>query len=166
LKYQVTTTDNLDSINQIHIKKKCNAVIINPSFVQNNNKLFVATKARCGNVIWIALIYAQYEKKILSLFDESISIFDDPSEIDEKISGLINSENFINNSQLPDILSERETDVLIQLASGKSNREIAEKLHISINTVMTHRKNISQKTGIKTVSGLTIYAVVKKIISL
>ena len=71
----------------------------------------------------------------------------------------------VNNS-LPQsgVLSERETDVLVHLASGKSNKEIADLLHISINTVITHRKNISQKTGIKTVSGLTIYAVVQKLI--
>ncbi len=47
-----------------------------------------------------------------------------------------------------------------------ANKLIADKLNISINTVITHRKNISQKTGIKSISGLTIYAVVKKLISI
>jgi len=65
-----------------------------------------------------------------------------------------------------DVLSEREIDILKLLTTGLANKEIADKLNISINTVMTHRKNISQKTGIKSVSGLTIYAVVKKLISL
>jgi len=166
LRYHVTICENLESIYQIHLKKRCDVVIINPLLVQNNSRLFAATKARCGNVIWIALIYSHYEKLLLSMFDDNITIFDEPSEIDEKISGLINSENSNNNGLLPDILSQRETDVLIQLASGMSNKGIANKLHISINTVMTHRKNISQKTGIKTVSGLTIYAVVKKLINL
>ena len=149
LRYHITISENLESIYQIHLKKRCDVVIINPLLVQNNSRLFAATKARCGNVIWIALIYAHYEKLLLSMFDDNITIFDEPSEIDEKISGLINSENSNNNGLLPDILSQRETDVLIQLASGMSNKEIANKLHISINTVMTHRKNISQKTGIK-----------------
>jgi DNA-binding NarL/FixJ family response regulator len=65
-----------------------------------------------------------------------------------------------------DVLSDREIDILKLLTTGLSNKEIADKLNISVNTVITHRKNISQKTGIKSVSGLTIYAVVKKLISL
>ena len=52
-----------------------------------------------------------------------------------------------NSSQEP--LSERETEVLEQLVNGLSNKEIADKLNISIHTVISHRKNITQKTGIK-----------------
>jgi len=50
--------------------------------------------------------------------------------------------------------------------AGNANKEIADKLNISTHTVISHRKNISQKTGIKSVSGLTIYAVVKNIITI
>ena len=64
------------------------------------------------------------------------------------------------------VLSDRETEVLQLLARGLSNKEIADKLNISINTAITHRKNIRQKTGIKTVSGLTIYAVTNKLVTL
>ena len=63
-------------------------------------------------------------------------------------------------------LSEREIDVLKLLVAGNANKEIADKLNISTHTVISHRKNISQKTGIKSVSGLTIYAVVKNIITI
>ncbi|MFW5781575.1 MAG: response regulator transcription factor, partial [Bacteroidota bacterium] len=63
-----------------------------------------------------------------------------------------------------EVLSERETDVLVQLLKGLSNKEIAEKLHISKHTVISHRKNIVEKTGIKSLPGLTIYAISKKII--
>jgi DNA-binding NarL/FixJ family response regulator len=52
------------------------------------------------------------------------------------------------------------------LAKGLTNKEIADKLNISTNTVITHRKNLSQKTGIKSVSGLTIFAVVQKLVSI
>lgn len=55
-------------------------------------------------------------------------------------------------------LSQREIDVLKLVASGKINKEIADILQISINTVLTHRKNISAKLGIKSVSGLSVYA--------
>ena len=56
-------------------------------------------------------------------------------------------------------LSTREIEVLVLLSTGLLNKEIADKLHISITTVITHRKNITEKLGIKSVSALTIYAV-------
>ncbi len=55
-------------------------------------------------------------------------------------------------------LTARETDVLRLIVQGKINREIADELFISFNTVLTHRKNITSKLGIKSVSGLTMYA--------
>lgn len=57
-------------------------------------------------------------------------------------------------------LSPREIEVISFIAKGKTNKEIAEYLNISQTTVITHRKNITDKLGIKSVSGLTIYAVV------
>ncbi|NOU58386.1 response regulator transcription factor [Marinifilum caeruleilacunae] len=61
-------------------------------------------------------------------------------------------------------LSDREIDVLKAVALGCSNKEIADQLFISINTVITHRKNITSKLGIKTISGLTVYALMNNII--
>lgn len=62
-------------------------------------------------------------------------------------------------------LSSRETDVLQLIVKGITNKEIADKLNISLNTVLSHRKNITAKLGIKTVSGLTFYAIMNGIIS-
>lgn len=56
-------------------------------------------------------------------------------------------------------LSMREIEVLVLITQGLINKEIADKLNISMTTVITHRKNITEKLGIKSVSGLTIYAV-------
>lgn len=56
-------------------------------------------------------------------------------------------------------LSAREIEVLVLLTKGFINKEIADKLSISLTTVISHRKNIVEKLGIKSVSGLTIYAV-------
>ena len=56
-------------------------------------------------------------------------------------------------------LSAREIEVLALITKGLINKEIADKLNISLTTVITHRKNIVEKLGIKSVSGLTIYAV-------
>ncbi|MCG8309177.1 MAG: response regulator transcription factor [Cytophagales bacterium] len=69
-----------------------------------------------------------------------------------------NTKPFVN-------LSEREIEVLKSVAHGLSNKEIAYKLHISTNTVITHRKNLTDKLGIKTIAGLTVYAITNNIIN-
>ena len=71
-----------------------------------------------------------------------------------------------SSTQDTDALSERERDVLIQVVNGLSNKEIADKLFISIHTVMTHRKNITRKLNIHSTAGLTIYAIVNKLINI
>lgn len=64
-----------------------------------------------------------------------------------------------------DLLSVREKEVMQILASGKSNREISELLHISISTVETHRNNIFQKLNLHNLAELILYAVRKGLIS-
>ena len=63
-------------------------------------------------------------------------------------------------------LSERELDVLRLLLEGLSNKEVADRLCLSTHTIISHRKNISAKTGIKSLAGLTIYALTNGIIQL
>lgn len=63
-------------------------------------------------------------------------------------------------------LSGRETEVLVSVAKGMINKEIADSLNISVNTVITHRKNITRKTGIKTVPGLTAYAILNNLVDI
>ena len=63
-------------------------------------------------------------------------------------------------------LSVREKEILVSVAKGKLNKEIADEYNISIYTVISHRKNITRKTGIKTVSGLTVYALLNNLIDL
>jgi len=64
-----------------------------------------------------------------------------------------------------DLLSVREKEILHILAAGKSNREIADLLHISISTVETHRNNIFQKLNLHNLAELILYAVRKGLIS-
>lgn len=65
----------------------------------------------------------------------------------------------VSQNGKPMLLSNREIDVVKLISKGYTNKKIAEELHISLNTVLTHRKNIIAKTGIKTVSGLTFYCI-------
>jgi regulator of cell morphogenesis and NO signaling len=64
------------------------------------------------------------------------------------------------------LLSEREKDVIICIVKGLSNKAIAEKLFISINTVTTHRRNITKKLNIHSSAGLTIYAIMNKLVDI
>lgn len=65
-----------------------------------------------------------------------------------------------------DTLSEREREIVHQVVCGLSNKEIAARLFISLNTVLTHRKNIARKLNIHSVAGLTIYAIVNGIVKI
>lgn len=65
----------------------------------------------------------------------------------------------IQSGKIDHELSGREIEVLVLITKGLINKEIADKLNISLTTVISHRKNITEKLGIKSVSGLTVYAV-------
>lgn len=74
-----------------------------------------------------------------------------------------------NDNALPkqnDSISEREREIVHLVVCGLSNKQIASKLFISLNTVLTHRKNIARKLNIHSVAGLTIYAIVNKIVDI
>ena len=85
----------------------------------------------------------------------------------EKIIPLLErvlGDSSVEDSKKSAILSERENEVLKQVAMGYTNQQIADRLFISKHTVISHRKNITSKLGIKTVSGLTVYAVLNNLI--
>jgi regulator of cell morphogenesis and NO signaling len=92
--------------------------------------------------------------------------------LEEKKKALLkNAENPISTiiEQTTDngeILSDREKDVIVGVVQGLTNKEIAEKLFIAPNTVMTHRRNIAKKLQIHTAAGLTIYAIVNQLVDL
>jgi regulator of cell morphogenesis and NO signaling len=73
----------------------------------------------------------------------------------------------INQTPMSDEqLSDREKDVIVALVQGMTNKEIADHLFISINTVITHRRNIARKLQIHSPAGLTIYAIVNNLVDI
>ncbi len=96
-----------------------------------------------------------------------INILASQSEIESAIKGMHHSahgrapRHTPNDNIEKDVLSAREIEVAKLLVEGLINKEIAARLSISITTVITHRKNIFEKLGIKSIAGLTIYAVMK-----
>jgi len=94
----------------------------------------------------------------------SISLNDTPALICYKVNEMLNSLHSDQSKDSDTELTKREIEVLQLVTKGYSNKEIADHLFVSIHTVISHRKNISEKTGIKSASGLTMYAILKKII--
>lgn len=78
------------------------------------------------------------------------------------------SEEQNENNEMPktDLLSEREKEIVVCVAKGLSNKEIAEYLFLSINTVTTHRRNIAKKLSIHSSAGITIYAIVNHLVKI
>ena len=114
----------------------------------------------------VALLSSLIDSNLLKPFDEQINIYDKAEQIYQKIRASIEEHNSKKDTVESNELSERETEILVLAASGLKNKEIAEKLNISVNTVISHRKNISQKTGIKSVAGLTVYALYNNLIDI
>lgn len=114
----------------------------------------------------VALLSSLIDSNLLKPFDEQINIYDKAEQIYQKIRASIEEHNSQKDTVESNELSERETEILVLAASGLKNKEIAEKLNISVNTVISHRKNISQKTGIKSVAGLTVYALYNNLIDI
>jgi len=96
----------------------------------------------------------------------SIHLGEDKETIIHKIRNLIDHRDLSDPVSHSMELSPRETTIVRLVSMGLTNRQIAEKLFLSAHTVMTHRKNISGKLGIKSVSGLTVYAIVNNIITI
>ena len=106
-------------------------------------------------------------EKAESFFCDSINLYLSKNELLKELNEIIESKKPAGKtSSKSSNLSEREKNVLRHVAMGLTNKEIGEKLFISIHTVTTHRKNITQKLGIKTVSGLTVYSIINGIINL
>ena len=83
-------------------------------------------------------------------------------EVSKKISDMV----FKGGVQQSELVSDREKEVIVALVQGMSNKEIADHLCISVNTVITHRRNIARKLQIHSPAGLTIYAIVNGLVDI
>lgn len=163
---KVSRFENIHTLLELAENEYYPIFIVNPYFAQAEKTQFHKLQHKLSNSHLIAIVYQYYPREIIHLFDDKIRITDNFTTFSSLLHKLIDSIANINESSNTELLSEREKEVLIQIASGLSNKEIADKLHISIHTVISHRKKITEKTGIKSRSGLTIYAISNKLISL
>ena len=134
------------SIEALHdcVRTQCpDMLIVNPAFGDyfDIGKFREETSGKKIRVI--ALVTSFVDASLLSKYDESISIFDDLERLSKKISGLLNVPSEEEDLENQDALSQREKEIVICVVKGMTNKEIAEKLFLSIHTVITHRRNIS-----------------------
>lgn len=113
----------------------------------------------------IALVTSLLSPDAAALYDATISIYDTPQSIGQTVLRL-SAENNDNDSDARNDLTPREKEIVIGIVKGLSNKEIAAEINVSVNTVMTHRRNIASKLQIHSPAGLTIYAIVSKLVSI
>lgn len=140
-------------------------LVVNPTFGDYFDVARFREETAGKNIRLVALVSSFIDSALLSKYDDSFSIFDDMETLADKISRLQNIEKEeVTDSQ--ETLSQREKEIVVCVVKGMTNKEIAENLFLSIHTVITHRRNISKKLQIHSAAGLTIYAIVNKLIEL
>ena len=165
---QVSIVSQLDRIDRMEEKLAAynpDILIINPLLIAyDTNEHFLKICRDFSNVIPVALVTSYVDAGILKQFKDVIEINDSKQKVVTKIFNLLSDNKLTQDKPESIELSNRETDVLVALVKGLTNKEISDKLFISVHTVITHRKNIVRKTGIKSVSGLTVYALLNNLV--
>lgn len=141
-------------------------LIVNPTFGDYFDVSKFREETMGKKIRLIALVTSFVDATLLSKYDESISIFDDLELLSKKIHGLMNVAEEDEELDSQEALSQREKEIVVCVVKGMTNKEIAENLFLSIHTVITHRRNISKKLQIHSAAGLTIYAIVNKLVTL
>lgn len=140
-------------------------LVVNPTFGDYFDVARFREETAGKNICLVALVSSFIDSALLSKYDDSFSIFDDLETLADKISRLQNIEKK-EETDSQETLSQREKEIVVCVVKGMTNKEIAESLFLSIHTVITHRRNISKKLQIHSAAGLTIYAIVNKLVEL
>lgn len=131
-----------------------------PSDGLHNNQLSATLYDIYNNEEWLSL-HAEVEEQIFMPAIKYLEQKSKQNNVTAKISSMINK-----NPDNSEVLGEREKEVIVSLVQGMTNKEIADHLCISINTVITHRRNIARKLQIHSPAGLTIYAIVNNLVDI
>ena len=159
----VLRLDSPERLSEKITASDANLLIIDPALLGFHNKDFLSQLSNeHPQVTVIAFVTSYLDHSMLTPYSGVIEINDTRSKIISKMNEFAQNETTKNADDVE--LSKRETDVLVAVAKGMMNKEIADQMNISIHTVISHRKNITRKTGIKSVSGLTVYALLNNLI--
>ncbi len=159
---EIIFTEDPNELNHYLDVNKVKAVFINEQILNamQDTGVFFQLKE---DTRYVALTNNPGNLRNKGKFDVVLNRNDRKDDIVPVIEKLLQTE-IDDTSPANALLSAREQEVLKQVAMGYTNQEIADRLHISKHTVISHRKNLTSKLGIKTVSGLTVYAVLNDLI--
>src|SRR5665647_1448947 len=160
---EITSIETLN--NYLHLHKP-DILIINPAFwgYFDINKLKEETEN--PKLICLALLSSPIDLNLLRSYTDTISIYDSVDQLKEKLDKLVDSPSDDSIDEANTTLSIREKEIIICVVKGLTNKEIAQDLFLSTHTVISHRRNIARKLEIHSTAGLTIYAIVNKLVEL
>lgn len=161
---EIATAESLFESLRMH---KPDILIVNPSLPGYFTLPHLKEETGCRQIKCIALLYAAADGMLLRAYDEQISIYDSADELKHKLERL-NADEMPAEAESDEqqTLSTREKEIVVCVVKGMTNREIADRLFLSAHTVITHRRNIARKLQIHSASGLTVYAIVNKLVEL
>ena len=158
------STDMHTVMTRIHLANP-DILIINPLMIDFSKRMMLRDVFRdLPKMKVVALTSVYFENQLLKQYDGVIEINDSLQRIKSTLNQVVKTARKSMDDNESTMLSDREKEVLVCLSQGKKNNEIAEALNISVHTVITHRKNIIKKTGIKSVAALTVYAILNNLI--
>lgn len=164
LPIEIISSESLEECLRLHHP---DILIINPAFQGYFDVRKLKEDPRYLVMKYIALITTVADRSLLKDYDEMIELYDDPEVVREKLIRMLNiaeEDSAIISGQ--EILSVREKEIVTCVVKGMTNKEIADVLFLSTHTVITHRRNIARKLQIHSPAGLTIYAIVNKLVEL
>ncbi len=160
---EVSSMDSLQNFLHIH---PTDIVLINPTFGGwFDLPAFKAEHGKNGTK-YIAVVCSIIDNNVLKEYDEHFAICDNIDVIASKINRLLHTEEEEEKDSEQETLSQREKEIITCVVKGMTNKAIADQLYLSIHTVITHRRNIARKLQIHSPAGLTIYAIVNKLVEL
>lgn len=160
---EVSSPESLQSYIHLHTP---DILIVNPAFGGWFD--LPAFKVENGKVEtkYLAFVCSVIDSNSLKEYDDHLSIYDDPETIATKINQLLCTDDEEEKESEQETLSQREKEIITCVVKGMTNKAIADQLYLSIHTVITHRRNIARKLQIHSPAGLTIYAIVNKLVEL
>lgn len=160
--FEIISKDLLHNYVRIH---KPDVLIINPSFWGYYDISKLKTETQHPTLRCMALLYASMDESLLRDYDDKITIYDSVDLLKSKLDTLF-SDPVDENLEETSNLSQREKEIVVCVVKGLTNKEIANDLFLSAHTVISHRRNIAKKLEIHSTAGLTIYAIVNKLVEL
>lgn len=139
-------------------------VVVNPNFGGAFAPQHLRETIETSDLKIVAIEISPIDRPTRSLYDDVVSIVEDLPSMAEKMRKLAIGTTESEPDKEP--LSTREKEIITLVVKGMTNKEIADRLFLSIHTVMTHRRNIARKLEIHSATGLTIYAIVNHLVDL